>query len=84
MQTQASKQFHTAAKRRTFFDRKVLHYGQSRAISLGKVIPKEWQYVRVGIIDKTPNIITVTFTRLLVSESHAQTIKPNQTNRQNP
>ena len=81
---QANRQFHTAAKRRTFFDRKVLHYGQSRAVSLGKVIPKEWTYVRIKIIDKDPATVTIAITRLMVSESHAQTPNPNKTNRQNP
>ena len=81
---QSKRQFHTAAKRRTFFDRKVIHYGSSRTISLSKVIPKDWGYVRINIVEKTPNQATITITKLTVSESHAQNPQTNKTNRQNP
>jgi len=81
---ETKRQFHTAAKRRSFFDRKVLTYGSSRTVSMSKVIPKDWTYVRVGIIDKNPNTVTLTITKLMVSESHAQNPQTNKTNRQNP
>jgi hypothetical protein len=81
---QPKRQFQTAAKRRSFFDRKVLTYGSSRTVSMSKVIPKDWTYVRVGIIDKNPNNVTITITKLMVSESHAQNPQTNKTNRQNP
>jgi hypothetical protein len=81
---QSKRQFHTAAKRRSFFDRKVLTYGSSRTVSLSKVIPKDWTYVRIGIVEKNPNQTTITITKLTVSESHAQNPQTNKTNRQNP
>jgi len=81
---QSKRQFHTAAKRRTFFDRKVIHWGASRTVSLSKVIPKDWEYIRISIVEKTPNQTTLTFTKLLVSESHAQNPQTNKGDRQNP
>jgi hypothetical protein len=81
---QSKRQFHTAAKRRSFFDRKVLTYGSSRTVSLSKVIPKDWTYVRIGIVYKDINAVTITITKLMVSESHAQNTQTNKTNRQNP
>jgi len=80
---QAKRQFHTAAKRRTFFDRKVIHYGASRTISLSKVIPKDWSYVRISIVEKNPISATITITKLMVSESHAQNPQINKGDRQN-
>lgn len=81
---QRKRHFQTTVQRRTFFDRKVLHYGQSRAVSLGKVIPKDWEYVRIGVIDKNPATVTIAITRLKVTESHAQNTTANKENRQNP
>ena len=81
---QRKRQFHTTIQRRTFFDRKILHYGSSRAVALGKVIPKDWEYVRIGIIEKNPATIAITITRLKVTETHAQNTKTNKGNRQNP
>lgn len=81
---QAKRQFHTAAKRRTFFDRKVIHYGASRTISLSKVIPEDWAYVRVCAIDKNPNSVTIIITKLMVSESHAQDTQTDKGDRPHP
>lgn len=80
---QPKRQFHTQAKRRTFFDRKVLKYGASRTVSMSKFIPKDWQYVRVSIVHKDPNSVTLTITKLMVSESHAQNPQTNKGDRQN-
>jgi hypothetical protein len=81
---QPKRQFHTALKRRTFFDRRVLTYGSSRTVSMSKFIPKDWKYVRISLVDKNPNSVTITITKLNVSESHAQNPQTNKTNRQNP
>jgi len=81
---QNKRQFHTAPKRRTFFDRKVLKYGASRTVSMSKFIPEDWQYVRISVVEKNPNTVTLTITKLLVSESHAQNPQTHKTNRQNP
>jgi hypothetical protein len=77
-----TRQFQTAAQRRTFFDRKVLKYGYSRTIALGKVVPEEWQYVRVRVLDKNSSRITIELTKLLGSEPLAQNKKPDSTDRQ--
>jgi hypothetical protein len=69
------RQFQTAATRRSFFDRKVLKYGYSRTIALGKVVPKDWRYVRVVIISKDRSKIVLELTKLLGDEPSAQTQK---------
>jgi len=55
------RQFSGVTKPRTFYDRKVGHYGQSRTLSLTKIIPKDWQYVRITPLkaDETTFVIEV-------------------------
>ncbi len=72
------RQFRTKAKKRTFFDRGVRPQGYTRVVSMGKIIPKGWTYVRITPIKREGNIITVTFERLLGENNHAQTSKDNQ------
>ena len=77
------RQFHTRATPRTFFDRKIVQYGYGRTIALGKVLPKDWQYVRVTINNKDDCTITLTLTKLKVSETHAQNSKDDKTGGKN-
>lgn len=79
---QARKQFHVGAQRRTFFDRKVLKYGYSRTIALGKVIPKDWQYVRITILVKDKSHVSLDLTKLTAVESRAQDTIPDTRNRE--
>ena len=48
---------------------------------MSKFIPEDWQYVRVSVVEKNPNSVTLTITKLLVSESHAQNTKTNKGDR---
>jgi len=66
------RQFKTRLPPHTFFDRKVTHLGQSRVISISKFVPKTWDFVRVSIIDRTSDGVTIKITRLQVREIHAQ------------
>lgn len=79
---QARKQFHVSAQRRSFFDRKVLKYGYSRTIALGKVIPKDWQYVRITILTKDKSHISLDLTKLTAVESLAQSPKTDTRDRE--
>lgn len=76
---QDKKQFHITAERRTFFDRKVLHYGSSRTVAIGKIIPADWPYVRMTILAKKDNTITVQLDKLFMGVSHARDTKTNKT-----
>lgn len=68
---QRKHQFNTSAKKRTFFDRKVITYGYSRSVSMGKVIPADWTYVRVTIIEQDKSHILVAFDKLLGADKLA-------------
>lgn len=75
-----TRQFQTAPKKRSFFDRKVLHYGYSRMVSLGKIIPKDWTYIRVAIEEQDKTKIVISLTKLLGSEPIAQNKKVDKGN----
>ena len=81
---QRKRQFKTAVPRRTFFERKVLPYGSTRTVALGKIIPKHWRYVRINVIDTANNSVTIQIVKLLGDEPIACTPQTNKTSRQNP
>jgi len=81
---QARKQFHTSAEKRTFFDRKVLNYGSSRTVAMGKIIPKEWPYVRMTIIEQDKDSRMILIEKLFLGVEHARNPKTNKTGGQNP
>lgn len=78
---QHKRQFQTAARRRTFFDRKVHKYGYGRQLSLGKVIPKDWQYVRIRVVEQTSKHITLSLDLLWTDTNDTRNTKANQTGR---
>lgn len=78
------RQFHTSAQKRTFFDRRVLRYGYSATVSMGKIIPKNWAYVRMSIIEQTEKTLTIKLEKLIGVEQLAYGAKNDKTNRQNP
>lgn len=64
------RQFSGVTKPRVFFDRKVRTEGDTRVISLGKVIPKSWTYVRVRVVCKTDSTIGIVIDKLLGGSEH--------------
>lgn len=54
-----------------FFDRKVQAYGYTRALSLGKVLPKDWRYVRIYVTKATENEVHLIIRKLLGVEANA-------------
>lgn len=77
------RKFRGTSKPRQFFDRKVRREGYSRTLSLGKIIPKNWRYVRITPIEKTQNAITLRIDKLLGNEINAHPKTPNKTNKPN-
>lgn len=67
----ARRQFRGASKPRSFFDRKVQDTGYTRVLSLGKIIPKDWTYVRVTPLKKDKTTILLRIDKLLGDEKLA-------------
>jgi len=61
----------TKSKRKPFYDRKVQAHGYTRLLSLGKVIPQDWRYVRIWIDQQTPTEVRITVQKLLGVETNA-------------
>jgi len=51
------KKFTGKSKKRTFFDRRVRIQGGSRVLSLGKIIPSGWEWVRLTKLNETAKSI---------------------------
>jgi len=58
-------------KSKPFYDRKVQAHGYTRLLSLGKVIPADWRYVRIWVERQTPTEVHVVIQRLLGVETNA-------------
>lgn len=76
-----TKQFQTTPRKRDFFDRKVLTYGYSRTVALGKIIPQDWTYLRITVVNIDQTNITIKLTKLMGKTPIAPNPKTNQTNR---
>ena len=66
------KQFKGTSKRRTFFDRKVRKVGYSRVLSMTKVVPEDWAYVRIIMMNRTSDAVEVLLEKLMGVEELAQ------------
>jgi len=75
------RQFKGAPTKRTFFDRKVQETGYTSTLSMGKIIPKDWTYVRITPLHKNKTTITIRIDKLLGEEKLAcypKTCTPNK------
>ena len=54
-----------------FYDRKVRKQGDTLVISLGKIVPDDWIYVRLRVFDKTDTTISLLIEKLLGAEIDA-------------
>jgi hypothetical protein len=79
---QQRRQFSGARKPRTFFDRKVTAVGYTRQISLGKVIPKDWRYVRIELLSRNDTDAVIKIHKLLGADINAQTEKADKADQQ--
>lgn len=64
------KQFKSGEKTPQFYDRRVRHEGATRSLSLGKVIPKHWIYVRITILEQNPEYIKLGILKLAGDEQN--------------
>jgi hypothetical protein len=64
--------------RKPFYDRKVQAHGYTRLLSLGKVIPQDWRYVRIWIEKSTPTEVHIRIQKLLGVETNAFVITPRK------
>ena len=46
-------------------DRRVIRQGGTRVLSLGKVLPPDWLYVRISVIEKDDKSVTLLLERLV-------------------
>ena len=70
-----AKRFDRAVQRREFYDRKVRIVGFSRVLSLSKVIPEDWGYVRITPLRATEKTIEVLFEKLMGVDEAAHSEK---------
>ena len=54
-----TKQFKHKIPQLKIYDRKVYRTGFSRTLSISKLLPKNWVYVRCTILNKTDKVVTV-------------------------
>lgn len=80
---QHKRQFKGTSKPRLFFDRLVRTTGCTKSLSLGKVLPKDWGYVRIEVIDREANSLTLKITKLLEATTDAQNTKAHKGSEQN-
>lgn len=59
------RQFRGTSLPKAFFDRKVRIVGYSRVLSISKILPEDWAYVRMRVLNKTPGSVEVLFTKLM-------------------
>jgi hypothetical protein len=78
------RQFKGASTRRSSFDRKVQDTGYTRTLSIGKIIPKDWAYVRLTPIQIEKQWIILRIDKLLGDEKLACYPKTCAGHRQNP
>jgi len=76
------KQFKGTQQRRAHFDRKVNHTGHTRSLSMTKVIPESWAYVRITPLQRTEKSIEVLIERLLEINNIAPDKTINMRNKQ--
>ena len=66
-----------------FYDRKVIRRGWGAQISVGKILPKHWCYVRLRVLKKTKKYVDVRIERLLENHDAAYLTKTNKKGEQN-
>lgn len=67
----SKRQFKGTSTKRKFYDRKVQDTGYTCVLSMGKIIPKGWTYVRMTKLHETDTSITIRIDKLLGAEKLA-------------
>ncbi len=50
-------------------DQRILTSGRGRALSVGKILPKDWDWVRVTVTEETKNTRTLVIRKLEIREA---------------
>jgi len=77
------KQFRGTSKRKNFYDRKIRPQGFSVVVSLGKVLPSDWTWTRIHLLDRTDKTVTVMFERLEMKGANAPTATDDSASERN-
>ena len=77
------RQFKGTSAPRLFFDRRVRETGGTISVSLGKILPHNWYYIRLEVIDRNDDSVTVKITKLLENKPYASDTATNKTGEQN-
>lgn len=62
------RQFRTTSKPKDHYDKKIRHTGRDgagRTLAVGRIIPKNWQYIRVWKAEPEGNVLTLKIECLL-------------------
>ena len=62
--------------------RKIIKMGASRGVTLGDIIPANWQWVQLKVLDRHENVITLEIVKLVGNNHDAQTSQTNQAGQQ--
>jgi len=76
------RQFTGVAKPRLFFDRKVQRTSTTRILSMGKVLPKDWEYVRLIPEYMDASTIMLRIEKLALVKNLAPNTKNNKSSKQ--
>ena len=63
------------------YDRKVIHSRTGRTLSLTKIIPKDWLYVRIQVNYRQSDLVSLNIMKLMGVEEAAQITSTNKTNK---
>jgi hypothetical protein len=61
-----------------FYDRKVIRSGFGATISVGKILPKNWRYVRLWLLEQEKDYVLIRIDRLLENHDYAPSRKASQ------
>lgn len=50
-------------------DQRVSTSGRGRSIAVGKILPKDWSWVRVTVVEETKTEVTVKIRKLVIREA---------------
>lgn len=77
------KQFKGGVKPRTHFDKKLISSGNTKYLAMGKLLPKDWQYVRCEVKRRDKNAVSLRITKLYGENNDTRTKRANQKGKQN-
>jgi len=77
------RQFRGTAKPPKHYDRKVLRYGYSAMISMGRLIPKNWAWARVTPLEQSEKVLVIRIERLRMVKNNTPNKETGEKREQN-